>query len=51
VLAETSRTLPPAQLADALAEIRRSTFQTNLIAGIVAIFVKAALCASLTLFL
>src|SRR4051812_25486490 len=33
------------------AEVYAATFTPNLIAGIVAIFIKAALCASLTLFL
>lgn len=51
VLYETAHTLPPDQVPEALAQIRNSTFNANLTAGIVAIFVKAALCASLTLFL
>lgn len=51
VLAETARSLPPAQVPAALEEIRRSTFNINLVPGIVSIFLKSALCASLTLFI
>jgi ABC-type Na+ efflux pump permease subunit len=51
VLAETAHSVPPQQMADALAEVRNSAFNINLLPGIVAIFVKSALCASLTLFL
>ncbi len=43
--------MPPAELADAIAAVRASTFNWNLIPGIVFIYLKAALCASLTLFL
>ena len=53
-LAETMRQMsaaPPEQVADALREIRDSTFHADLLAGIAAIFIKAAVLASLTLFI
>lgn len=54
VLAETAQSMqgqPAADLEAALASIRASTFNVNLIAGIVSIYLKSALCAALTLFL
>jgi hypothetical protein len=51
VLAETARNTRPEELQEALALVRSATFNANLVAGIVAIFVKAALCAALTLFI
>ena len=53
-LAETARQLagmPADQLADALAAIRASTFNTSLVPAIVLIYLKGALLASLTLFI
>ncbi len=53
-LAETTRQLTGAtseQLNDALNEIRNASFNRNLLPGIVIIYVKAALLASLTLFI
>ncbi|MDQ6655653.1 MAG: hypothetical protein M3Y80_07565 [Verrucomicrobiota bacterium] len=52
VIAETTRQmaqLPPAQLRDAVAAIRASTFHPNLFAGIVAIYLKGCVLAALTL--
>lgn len=49
LLAETARTTPPDQLADALRVVRQSAFQWNLIPGIVLIYTKALVCATLTL--
>jgi ABC-type Na+ efflux pump permease subunit len=42
---------PAAQIADMLADIRGHTFTANLVPGIAIIYIKAALCASLTLFI
>ena len=53
VLNETASQMsgaPPAQIAEALAAIRASAFNVNLLSGIAIIFVKACLLASLTLF-
>jgi hypothetical protein len=51
-MAEAARGLPPGPVVDeAIAEIRAATFTTSLIPGIVAIYIKAAICASLTLLL
>ncbi|HMJ07045.1 MAG TPA: hypothetical protein VK474_12365 [Chthoniobacterales bacterium] len=53
-LAETARQmspLPPEQLSAALDAVRRSVFTANLLPGIVIIFFKAGLLASLTLFI
>ncbi len=50
-IADARRGTPDDQLADALAAIRASTFQVNLLAGIVLIYLKAGLCASFTLLL
>ncbi len=49
VLAETARSTPPADLAQALASIRASAFQWNLLPGIALIYLKAVLCATFTL--
>jgi hypothetical protein len=52
VLAETMRgAIPGPELDAALRQIRESTFNANLLPGIVVIYLKAALCASLTLLL
>jgi hypothetical protein len=51
VLAETAKTTPPGELAEALEAIRASVFQWNLIPGILLIYLKAILCATLTLFI
>lgn len=53
VLNETASQMsgaPPAQIAEALAAVRASAFNVNLLSGIAVIFVKACLLASLTLF-
>lgn len=53
-LSETARQLagsPPDQLADALRAIRASGLNSNLLPGIAIIYLKAALLASLTLFI
>ncbi len=49
VLAETAQITPPAELDAALRAVRETTFNINLLPGIVIIYLKAALCASLTL--
>ena len=54
VLAETMRGsvgMPPDQLQENLREVRNATFTWSLIPGIIMIYVKAALFASLTLFI
>lgn len=54
VLAETRAQLKDAHAEDvaaALADVARSTFNANLVPGIAIIFIKSALLASLTLFL
>ena len=52
VLAQTALTTAPRRLGQAaLQGVRDSTFNLNLVAGIISIYLKAALCASLTLFL
>ena len=43
--------LPPSQAQEALASLKASGFNANLLPGIVIIFLKAALLASLTLFI
>ncbi|HEY1582895.1 MAG TPA: hypothetical protein VGF73_07345 [Chthoniobacterales bacterium] len=43
--------LPPAQIEEALRSLRASAFNSNLVPGIVLIFLKASLLASLTLFI
>lgn len=53
-LAETARQmagLPNEQLTEAMRALRDSTFSANLVPGIVTIFIKSCLLASLTLFL
>jgi hypothetical protein len=51
LLLQTQRATPPELLGPALDEIRNSGFTWNILPGIVSIYVKAVLCASLTLFL
>jgi hypothetical protein len=54
VLAETRvqfASAPPEELALAVKEVTASTFNANLLPGILVIFIKSALLASLTLFL
>lgn len=51
VIAQTTQELTGADLELALANIRASTFNMNLLPGILIIFVKSALLASLTLFI
>lgn len=50
-LAEIARITPAEELEAALAAVRASAFQWNLLQGMVLIFIKAALCATLTLLL
>jgi hypothetical protein len=50
-IAEATRSNPPDLLSAAILEIRNSGFNWNLAPGIFSIYLKAALCASLTLFL
>jgi hypothetical protein len=50
-LAEAARITPPDMLSAELQQIRKSTFNSNLLPGIVIIYLKAALCAALTLLL
>ena len=50
-IAEAIRTTAPDQLQDILRGIRASTFTYSLIPGIIVIYIKAALFASLTLFI
>jgi len=50
-LAEASRGVPPNLLTDEIRQIRASAFNSNLLPGIVIIYLKAALCAALTLLL
>lgn len=51
VLGETTSSTPPQELDAALREVRASTFNANLLPGIAIIYLKAAVCASLTLLL
>ena len=51
VLAETARTTAPDDLDAALREVRALTFNINLLPGIAIIYLKAAVVASMTLFL
>lgn len=52
VLAETIRTTAnPNDLAEAIANIKASAFNWNLVPGIALIYLKAILCATLTLFI
>lgn len=50
-LAEIARITPVEELEAALAAVRASAFQWNLLAGVALIFLKAALCSTLTLLL
>ncbi len=50
-IAEAVRTTPTRDLAAALAQIHKSTFNGNLLPGIIVIYFKSALCAALTLLL
>jgi hypothetical protein len=50
-IAELSRTTAPAALEAEIHNIRAGTFTWNLVPGIIFIYLKAALCASLTLLL
>jgi hypothetical protein len=50
-LAEAMRGTPKQLLEAELAQIRASTFNPNLVPGLVVIYLKAALCAALTLLL
>jgi ABC-type Na+ efflux pump permease subunit len=50
-LAEAVRGTPPQFLDAELQQIRASTFNSNLLPGLVIIYIKAALCAALTLLL
>jgi hypothetical protein len=50
-LAEAARLTPPDMLSAELQQIRASAFNSNLLPGIIIIYLKAALCASLTLLL
>jgi ABC-2 type transport system permease protein len=50
VLGEVVRSTAPEDLEIALRELRLATFNPNLLPGIVAIFLKAAIFAALTLF-
>jgi ABC-2 type transport system permease protein len=43
--------MPAAQVADMIADIHAHTFTVNLIPGVIVIYIKSALCASLTLFI
>ncbi|HEX5176263.1 MAG TPA: ABC transporter permease [Chthoniobacteraceae bacterium] len=49
VIAETRRATDPAQVDAAIQQVRASTFTSNLAPGIVIIYLKAAICAALTL--
>jgi ABC-type Na+ efflux pump permease subunit len=50
VLAETMAAFPPGkELEDAIRSVYAATFNTNLLPGIALIYVKAAICAALTL--
>ena len=51
LIGETTRSgLPPAQIAAAIASLKASAFNLNLLPGILLIYLRAALLASLTLF-
>ncbi|CAA9261220.1 MAG: hypothetical protein AVDCRST_MAG42-2970 [uncultured Chthoniobacterales bacterium] len=43
--------LPPQELSDALANVRASTFNSSLLPAILLVYIKAAIVASLTLFI
>lgn len=48
-IAEAARGASPEELAEAIREIKATTFTLNLIPGIAIIYLKAAVCAALTL--
>jgi hypothetical protein len=50
-LAEAAHSVPKDMVTDELQKIRASAFNSNLLPGIVIIYLKAALCAALTLLL
>ena len=50
-IAETLHGLAPDQVPEAIRAIRAQTFTFSLIPGVVAVYLKAALCASVTLFI
>jgi len=50
-LGEAARGVPPELLSGEVAQIKASAFNVNLLPGIVIIYLKAALCAALTLLL
>lgn len=50
-LADATRSVPKEMLDAELQQIRASTFNANLVPGIIIIYLKAALCAALTLLL
>jgi len=50
-LAEAPRMVPAHALNDQLASIRAASFNSNLVPGIIIIYLKSALCAALTLLL
>jgi hypothetical protein len=50
-LAELAANTPQEQLAAAMAEVRASAFQANLVPGIILILIKALLCSTLTMLL
>ncbi|MEA3213040.1 MAG: hypothetical protein QOE70_6097 [Chthoniobacter sp.] len=50
-IADAVRENPPAQVAAAIEQVKAATFTTSLIPCIVVIYLKAALCAALTLLL
>jgi hypothetical protein len=51
VIQQTSANLPPELAEAAIRDVKANTFNINLLPGIVIIYLKAALCASLTLLL
>jgi ABC-type transport system involved in multi-copper enzyme maturation permease subunit len=50
-IVEAARSMPKNMLAGELQQIKASTFNSNLLPGIVIIYLKSALCAALTLLL
>jgi ABC-type transport system involved in multi-copper enzyme maturation permease subunit len=50
-IAEAMRSNPPAQVAEAIAAVRATTFTSGLLPCIVVIYLKAALCGAFTLLL
>ena len=51
VIAEATQRTNPAELGDAIRQIKSATFNSNLLPGILVIYLKAAVCAALTLLL